>query len=410
LPFFAGSGWVHGPPFTLEACFPSETFSSDLTTQRESLSSMSSLSASARKSRFPYILNSVLNQGFDSIYWCDDCRSFAIKDEEKFAQLLPLYFKSKNLSAFKRNLSHYGFKKAPTRRGCVAHMASPFSSKEVSVYYHEVFRKDDMQALDSMRVSSSVKKEPTEVVGPQALKKTESICPQKPVSHDDQSEFCGGGFFTTQPQHQQDDSTPPCGFKAEYGPATCTADTMASNLPFCNERKCGIHKRESKPFRRGSLDPVQQGGLEAHRCWSLEPNRQDNLESRRRGSLESRRRGSLESRRRGSLERQRRGSLEGIGTCALLDRISGVSLCAEDFHLRNSYLSNRSSTYAMDFTGLRMSTVSIRDSINSLDGVDLSREAFLRDQIADGIGIEGDIAGFCHDSSCRHRVPSGAFH
>jgi len=366
--------------------------------KQTSPANMSSLSVSARKSRFPYILNSVLNQGFDSIYWCDDLSSFAIKDEEKFAQLLPLYFKSKNLSAFKRNLSHYGFKKAPTRRGCSAHKASPFSTREVSIYYHDVFMKDDMRALDSMRVVSSVKKEATESASELGLTKAQLVCPQKPESREEKPEPCEGGFFTTRAHHHQDDSAK-CGCKAGHAPATCRTDTMASNAPNCDERKCGLQKKTTEPHRRGSLEPSQQAILEPHRRGSLEPHRRGSLEPRRRGSLEPRRRGSLESRRRGSLECQRRGSLEGMGPCALLDRISGLSLCAEDFHLRNSHLSNGSSAHAMDFTGLRVSTMSIRDSTNSLGGIDLSREAFLLDQMADGIGVEGDIIGFCPDPS-----------
>lgn len=116
------------------------------------------MNSSTSRKRFPHVLNSVLNEGFGSVYWCEDHSAFAIKDEEQFAQLLPLYFKSKNMSAFKRNLSHYGFKKAPTRRGFSLHTASPFSTKDVSVYYHDTFQKDNMLALDSMRVVSSLKK------------------------------------------------------------------------------------------------------------------------------------------------------------------------------------------------------------------------------------------------------------
>jgi hypothetical protein len=299
------------------------------------------MSSAARKSRFPYILNSVLNQGFESIYWCEDCSSFAIKDENEFAQLLPLYFKSKNLSAFKRNLSHYGFKKAPIRRGCAVHTTSLFSTKEVSVYYHESFKRDDMIALESMRVISCSKKDPG---GPDT--DTGFVAAQKPSAQAEEMRSSREAFFTAPPRIEipEASSMPEaasCGFKTKSGltPITCrTGSTLAP--PGRRGSACGVTSELKTNPRRSSLHGNNTGDFH-----------------------------------------HRRGSLDGSEPAVLFDRISGVSLCHEDFHLRDSNL-RQSHLSNPDFScaDLRWSIGSARHSLHSLEGIDLSKEAYLRDQ------------------------------
>jgi len=305
-------------------------------------------SSNARKSRFPCILNAVLNQGFDSIYWCEDYSSFAIKDEDQFAQLLPLYFKSKNLSAFKRNLSHYGFKKAPTRRGCSLHTASPFSTREVSVYYHDTFQRDNVQALDSMRVVSSLKKEavPGPPIGKPEVQTSEvaqlaSVVSRKSAEHTHDNHDCGKGVKFID---NRASTFTPRGVDELNGRlntyAHNTEDQM--NLSFSgsdlHHSIFGMNNDEASYDSRGSLYGTTNG------------------------------------------YQQSRSAVGGPS--AVLDRISRISLYGPDFQVRGSLMS-RLSDIRWSNLGSPMSNqrASHREaSLHSLGGLDLSEEAFLRDQ------------------------------
>lgn len=362
------------------------------------------VTSSACKSRFPYILNSVLNEGFDSIYWCEDSRSFAIKDEEKFAQLLPLYFKSKNLSAFKRNLSHYGFKKAPTRRGCCIHTASPFSTRAVSVYYHETFRRNDMVALDSMRVVSS--KRGVSVDGNQNKEQIIDsqvgvTCAQVCKSQTSEYENHTNGFNTASNSQNFSEC---CGFKSEMDSVNSSRQRRCSLLATTNNTDSKFCRRDSlKEARRSSLN--ESCGFKSEMDCVNSSHQRSLLATTNSTDSKICRRGSLKEARRSSLVGGRGESMEII---ALLDRISGISLCDQEFQLQGSRVPNRCSTNGIEFSDARWSNLSNHthrgESMHSLAGVDLSQEAFIRDQETYNCDIENSLFEFQAEFNSRVSV------
>ena len=72
---------------------------------------------------FPAKLFTLLENGGNAIGWLPKGDSFAIFDQAKFAELLPVYFKHKKLSSFQRQLNLYGFRR----------------DKEEGSYYHPCF-------------------------------------------------------------------------------------------------------------------------------------------------------------------------------------------------------------------------------------------------------------------------------
>jgi len=133
-------------------CSNDEKFHSDDDSEISSvkLDSISDSKPSSKKILFPEKLHDMLeeaeHQGQSSIVsWLADGKSFKIHNPQEFSnKILPLYFKTKKLRSFKRQLNLYGFKK----------IGKGNDKDKAGSYIHKTFfrnRKDLFQHMKAAR-------------------------------------------------------------------------------------------------------------------------------------------------------------------------------------------------------------------------------------------------------------------
>jgi hypothetical protein len=222
-----------------------------------------------------------------------------------------------------------------------------------------------MVALDSMRVVSSAKKDASDGVNQINRPSFDSQVGVSGETHTD-------GFINASDTQSFGES---CEFKSER-------DCLNSS----HQRRCSLlattNNTDNKTCK-SEMDCVNSS--HQRRCSLLVTTNNADSKICRRGSLQEARRSSLLGGRRGSME-----------MIALLDRISGISLCDQEFQLHGNHAPNPYSTNAIEISGARWSNLSNHrgESMHSLAGVDLSQETFLRDQELYNCDIENSLFEF----------------
>jgi hypothetical protein len=90
----------------------------------------------------------------DIVGWSHDGLSFAVINAEKFAeQIIPRYFKHKNLASFVRQLNFYGFRKVKNHRNTV-------TEEDVIEFKHPQFQRDRPDLLSEIKRAANTGETP----------------------------------------------------------------------------------------------------------------------------------------------------------------------------------------------------------------------------------------------------------